>query len=402
MVKRRSGFTLVELLVVIAIIGILIALLLPAVQMAREAARRSQCSNSLKQIGLALHNYHDTYRCFPPVRVRDANCNHDTWSTSNINWLARITPQMEQSAIYQSTNFEVYPGWGAPNNANPNGPLRQTIGPYLCPSDSGDGGVAWTAPDGTRVSGGTPNRSYGHTNYVACIGPDYRIRVGTSSRGTGYGVFFEARYDCNMGRNTPDQKVSIAAIRDGTSNVLAASECVIGFPYARTNSTEPSPSPGNNGCPNGPPRTSGNDVAARGNSWFRGYYPQSMVFTTLMTPNSSLWDCGENSDRAALAARSFHPGVVQVVMCDGSAHAVPVLRVAPQTAAGLDLANLAPVTVRAADKSLRATVRIAPELADGVLVLPEGLAQARALLPSRIDSTADAVISESARVDVSA
>ena len=320
--KRRYGFTLVELLVVIAIIGILIALLLPAVQMAREAARRSQCSNNLKQTGLALHNYHDTYKCFPPVRVRDANCGANTWETSNINWLARITPQMEQNPIYQRIDFTLWPGWTGVNAASPDGPLRQTIQAYLCPSDSGEGGVSWTAPDGSRVSGGTPHRNYGHTNYVGCIGDDYTIAVGTSGRTTGKGIFFEARYDCNMGRNTPVQRVNIASIRDGTTNVLAASECIIGFPQVDANSNEPSPSPSDNGCPIGPWRTNTNDTRQRGNSWFRGYQPASMVFTTLMTPNSTLCDCGVNSDRAAFAARSFHPGVVQVVMCDGSAHAV--------------------------------------------------------------------------------
>lgn len=93
---RHRGFTLVELLVVIAIIGILVALLLPAIQAAREAARRTQCVNNMKQIGIALHNYHDTYRILPygSFNLREV------WPSNGTNWRALILPFMEQSAIH--------------------------------------------------------------------------------------------------------------------------------------------------------------------------------------------------------------------------------------------------------------------------------------------------------------
>ena len=316
MTKRRSGFTLVELLVVIAIIGILIALLLPAVQAAREAARRSQCSNNLKQIGLALHNYHDAFKAFPPMRVRTQNSGASTWLTSNIGWAARITAHMEQGPIYDSIDWTIYPGWGGVNGAAPDGARRQTIGAYRCPSDGGDGQVSWTDINGTRVTGGSPSNSYGQTNYVASIGDDFRIRV---SANTGRGLFFESRERVGSSvKNT--SKVSIASIRDGTTNTLAVAECIIGFPYVRTNSSEPARNlwETDNGCNLTPVRTNTNSTATRGNSWFRGYEPCELAFTTLMTPNSRFMDCGANSDRTAFAARSLHPGGAQAVIADGS------------------------------------------------------------------------------------
>jgi len=313
MTKRRLGFTLVELLVVIAIIGILIALLLPAVQAAREAARRSQCSNNLKQIGLALHNYHDIYRCFPPIRVRDSRCS-STWLSQNISWAARVTGQLELTTLYDRTNWEVWPGWDPPNNAA-DGPLLAKPAAFRCPSDSGEGQVAWTDLDGDRVAGGTPRVNEGSNNYMACVGDDYSIQ--TTSQNC-RGLFF-----CMTWRNPPrDEKINIAALRDGTSNTVAVSECIIGFPIVRTNSTNPPRDQwmNGNGCPTSGYRTNTNDTGQRGSAWFRGYEPCSIAFTTLMAPNSPFTDCGANSGNVAHAARSFHPGGVQAAFADGSTH----------------------------------------------------------------------------------
>jgi prepilin-type N-terminal cleavage/methylation domain-containing protein len=124
--NRNSGFTLVELLVVIAIIGILVALLLPAVQAAREAARRMQCGNNLKQIGIALHNYHSQFKSFPPGRVVTlVNGQGHCYSA-----YAHILPQLDANFIYDKIN------WAAnPEDAINAVALEQTIPFFLCPSD---------------------------------------------------------------------------------------------------------------------------------------------------------------------------------------------------------------------------------------------------------------------------
>ncbi len=128
--SKKRGFTLVELLVVIAIIGILIALLLPAVQAAREAARRSQCTNQLKQIGLALHNYHDRSKAFPYASTYAAPTGAPVFAT-NHTWVELTTPFFEQSAVYSQLNFSFH------NNVAPNSTvlINLRIGLLTCPSN---------------------------------------------------------------------------------------------------------------------------------------------------------------------------------------------------------------------------------------------------------------------------
>src|SRR5882672_7853666 len=126
--RHRSalrGFTLIELLVVIAIIGVLVALLLPAVQQAREAARRSQCKNNLKQIGLALHNYVDAFTSFPPVSVLPVGKTSEPWSAQ-----ARLLPFIEQTSLHSLID------WGASTEFTANPIVCATRVPiYLCPSE---------------------------------------------------------------------------------------------------------------------------------------------------------------------------------------------------------------------------------------------------------------------------
>jgi prepilin-type N-terminal cleavage/methylation domain-containing protein len=157
----RKGFTLIELLVVIAIIAILIALLLPAVQQAREAARRTQCKNNLKQIGLALHNYHDVHDRFPPANITMGNC---CGTPSHINWAIAILPFIDQAPLYNQYDSNL-------TNEDPaNASVReQILAAYICPSDlnteqlerpaSGPGSGLDYAPGSYRAVNGTTDGS---------------------------------------------------------------------------------------------------------------------------------------------------------------------------------------------------------------------------------------------------
>src|SRR6056297_544562 len=127
--RRRAGFTLIELLVVIAIIAILVALLLPAVQQAREAARRSSCKNNLKQLGLALHNYHDTHGMFPINWGTGYDGTTNPTSSVQFSWMTYILPYIEESALYDTINFNE-----ALDDPNNNAAASTVIDTYLCPS----------------------------------------------------------------------------------------------------------------------------------------------------------------------------------------------------------------------------------------------------------------------------
>ena len=193
--SSRSGFTLIELLVVIAIIAILIALLLPAVQQAREAARRSTCKNNLKQLGIALHNYHDTYGRLPQECIWGFKAPGATAYTAyHHTWLTSILPYLEQAPLYKSVNFNA-PAWGQPH-------LKTQLPTLLCPSDGG-------------VTPVTQTQDVAITNYAAAMGFDWwsrgRYAEGNGSRVSG-GVF------------TPLESCRFAEITDGLSNTVAVGE----------------------------------------------------------------------------------------------------------------------------------------------------------------------------------
>lgn len=154
---RRRAFTLIELLVVIAIIAILIALLLPAVQQAREAARRSSCKNNFKQIGLALHNYHDTHRILPPGYCRAGTGNYNNF----IGWGTFILPFLDQANLYNqiSSNGAFDIKWNT-LTAITDGPAKTVLPAYICPSDPMGG-------TNSDISGG-----YGKSNYLM-VGSKY-------------------------------------------------------------------------------------------------------------------------------------------------------------------------------------------------------------------------------------
>lgn len=215
--KDRSGFTLVELLVVIAIIGILVALLLPAVQMAREAARRMQCTNNLKQIGIALHNHHDTYGEFPAGYGFNKKSNAASWRKA-WGWGARILPFMEQGAVYDVLGVgtrefnDALPGNNSSSWPTPEvDAMRTAIDGFICPSDTAPSHINTTCD--FAHSGGPDNKKPAISNYVGIYGISY------SNWGNPSG-----EPPKRHGFMTPQEGQRMANITDGTSNTFAVGE----------------------------------------------------------------------------------------------------------------------------------------------------------------------------------
>jgi prepilin-type N-terminal cleavage/methylation domain-containing protein/prepilin-type processing-associated H-X9-DG protein len=208
------GFTLIELLVVIAIIAVLIALLLPAVQSAREAARRIQCCNNLKQIGIALHNYHDVVGAFPMGYAASGKfIDGATDTTPGWGWMTMILPQLEQSPLFSAVNFSL-PVQFAQNTTV----IRTMLTAYLCPSDVTSGPFQITDASNNVIQvidtfGNVLTVTAAPASYAGCVGGNETdASTGINNDGLGKGMFF---------RNS---KIRMADIIDGTSQTIAVEE----------------------------------------------------------------------------------------------------------------------------------------------------------------------------------
>lgn len=309
--RAKPGFTLVELLVVIAIIGVLVSLLLPAVQSAREAARRTQCSNNIRQIAIALHNYHDTVGRFPPGGIHNSHgpaipwydgANSTSWRAS---WLLCVLPQLEQQGLYELYNFNRRARDGG-DNAEVVGTAIKTL---ICPS-VGTEQASWVLSEGV-------NPVFAKGNYAACFSAGSAYSQTSFS---GANMDFERAVFNAAGH----YGAQMADIKDGTSNVVAVSEIL-----TRDSSAD---GRGAWAYPTG--------------SFFSGGLAQSCSSADNMTeapkvPNgNALQDCRADqpswcsgpttggdvsrlrclggANRPNIAARSYHPGGVHAMLADGS------------------------------------------------------------------------------------
>lgn len=314
---RRPGFTLVELLVVIAIIGVLIALLLPAVQAAREAARRTQCTNQLKQLGLAHHNYHDVNKL---VTFRRGGTSAGTiHNSSRRSGFIGLLPYLEQLALYNiisgpvTYGSQAYPKWGPTPWFNPTAadryvPWDTQIADLLCPSDVGAGAAA-------------NHSNKGQTNYMFCVGDSIRDSNLNSGRDERTRGLFNFR-----------TKRGFQDILDGTSKTVMMSEANRGVDARRpkaggsveVDGFEASPIICLQTVQNGAYKSSFSDaVRERGGRWTDGR-PGFTGFHTVLPPNSASCYSSSGSpsrhDRThhVYSATSNHPGGVNVLMCDGA------------------------------------------------------------------------------------
>ena len=317
--QKRRGFTLIELLVVVAIIAVLIALLLPAVQAAREAARRSQCVNNLKQIGLAIHNYISSQETVPPA---GGYFNPPTYNVpQNQSMKVRLLPFMEQQTLFNAYNF-AFNDYGL-NFAGNIGPMiNATVGgtqlkSLLCPSDTNPGNT------GTYHSGGTPNndsgRKMGVSNYMSNSGTERRYN---NSISTGPSWWLG-------NHNQIGRIVSLASVKDGSSNTAIFSEIVKGksgqnkagdMNVVNDDGTIVLGSQGSDQadaafCQKNAPTTNPWDY--KGEYWTQNDSGRG-AYNHIQTPNKRACQAGRGGYDGMVSASSEHSGGVNMLLLDGS------------------------------------------------------------------------------------
>jgi prepilin-type N-terminal cleavage/methylation domain-containing protein/prepilin-type processing-associated H-X9-DG protein len=333
----RRAFTLVELLIVIAIIGVLVALLLPAVQSAREAARRSSCVNNLKQTGVALHNYESSFKVYPPSMIWDGVVGD---STNDISALARLLPYLEEESL--SANFNPASNEGQ-KMANGTPVQAVLIATFVCPSEVHE--MVKTNSDGSLNA------------YPGCYG----INMGP------WLIFDPTLKTIPSGSFYPNSRLRAGQFTDGLSNTLMAAETKMWASYysgSASATTTPPANPSDICALGGTAKMGPNVTDNKGHTeWGDGKCQQTGVTSTfppntpvMCTYNGAGYDVdfvttSEGKSRtvstyAAVTARSYHPGVVNAAMMDGSVRSI---------ADGIDLTLWRALSTRAGSEVCDAT-----------------------------------------------
>ncbi len=310
--KRVRGFTLVELLVVIAIIGILVALLLPAIQAAREAARRTECTNNVKQLGIALHNYHDTHGRFPPSGILYGDAPVPHVLPYHHTWLVMILPFIEEGSLYDQVdkNWPIYKDV----NGQPQPIVSTKVDTLLCPS-------------ALELDLSTATRNMAYTNYAGSEGYHWWT---TAFLNTGHHPSFGDGGDFS-GVFTITKSNKESNLTDGTSNIIAVAEVSsVGYKWGPIRTSASGVVRFNNGervyraafvwtgvngecCETGRYRDPAGGGPRSAASWYPAGSPHAFSPTYL-----AAW--GPNAEWPGASSR--HPGTINVALADGSVRSV--------------------------------------------------------------------------------